>query len=33
MPLSTPRMPVRPMPIGAVADASIGDGKFFVGDG
>jgi NADPH-dependent 2,4-dienoyl-CoA reductase/sulfur reductase-like enzyme len=29
---STPRAPVRPVPIGAIADASIPDGKFFAGD-
>jgi hypothetical protein len=31
IPLATPRPPVRPVPIGAVADQSIPDDGFFVG--
>jgi NADPH-dependent 2,4-dienoyl-CoA reductase/sulfur reductase-like enzyme len=33
LPVSTPRAPVRPVPIGAVADASVEDGGFFTADG
>jgi thioredoxin reductase len=33
LPVSTPRAPVRPVPIGAVADASVEDGGFFTVDG
>jgi len=29
VPPATPRLPVRPVPIGAVADASLEDGGFF----
>jgi thioredoxin reductase len=32
LPVSTPRMPVRPVAIAAVADASIEDGGYFTGD-
>ena len=32
LPVATPRAPVRPVPIGAVADASIEDGGFFTVD-
>jgi hypothetical protein len=33
LPVATPRAPLRPVPIGAVADASIEDEGFFtVGD-
>jgi hypothetical protein len=29
LPVATPRAPVRPVPIGAIADASLEDGGFF----
>jgi hypothetical protein len=32
LPVATPRMPLRPVPIGAVADASIEDGGYFTRD-
>ncbi len=32
LPVATPRAPLRPVPIGAVADASIEDGGYFTGD-
>jgi thioredoxin reductase len=32
LPVATPRMPVRPVPIAAIADASIGDGGYFTRD-
>jgi NAD(P)H-nitrite reductase large subunit len=32
LPIATPRAPLRPVPIAAVADASIEDGGYFTGD-
>jgi hypothetical protein len=33
LPVATPRMPVRPVAIAAVADASIADGGYFTREG